>query len=172
MKFYFSKSIILALVVFLISGCGTSKISSNTSNEKPKVSAPKESQTDLSSNKATMIITNHEQQPESIKNKSTIVLGESSATEYVELIIQGGIKDFEYVTLEWDENYEKSTDKSVINKMPELKDTTVVIRTVLPEGIPQEKIKWKSLSGKDYEYVISAKGLDGIEGNAKIINMQ
>ncbi len=56
-------------------------------------------------------------------------------------------------------------EKEVVKRFEKLKDQIVVIKTYQPEGIPSEKIKWKSRSGKAYEYVISEKSLGDIDNS-------
>jgi len=72
-----------------------------------------------------------------------------SSGEYIEVIIEGTIKNFQHVELECDNETKELAEKRVIHHVDRLENQTVVIKTYMPEGIPQEKITWKSPSGKD-----------------------
>jgi|SRR5690554_2884272 len=95
-------------------------------------------------------------EPESLNNKNTIVLKGIQDGEFVEVVVAGLILDFQLIRMDWDDNQSNLIDKEVIHKISELKDNTVVIKTYMPEGIPSEKITWKSMTGKEYEFIIRA----------------
>ncbi len=97
--------------------------------------------------------------PESLNHKNTIVLDGLLEGEFVEVVVNGEIKDFEHIKLEWDEKTSELVEKECINKFEIIKDKKIVIKTYMPEGIPCEKIKWKSSSGKSYEHIIMQYGL-------------
>jgi len=50
-------------------------------------------------------------------------------------------------------------------KFDRLQNQTIVIKTYMPEGIPFEKVKWQSKSGKEYELIIAENSLDGMTEN-------
>jgi hypothetical protein len=57
-------------------------------------------------------------------------------------------------------------EKDTLNKFDKLTNQIIVISTYIPEGIPSEKIRWKSVNGKAYEYIIQEYSLDD-ENNAE-----
>jgi|BioPla2DNA2_1021312.scaffolds.fasta_scaffold16465_3 hypothetical protein len=110
------------------------------------------------------------EKPLSLKDENTVFLeGLAEGEEYIEMTVRGEIFDFEQVKLEWDENDIK--EKETVRKIEKLKDQTIVIKTYQPEGIPVEKIKWKSRSGKTYEYIISEKSLGDSDNSITNIEM-
>jgi ABC-type oligopeptide transport system substrate-binding subunit len=100
------------------------------------------------------------EEPESLKNRQTIVINGASEGEFVEIVVEGEIIDFEHVKMEWDANRNSLNEKEILKRFDRLVDQTVVIRTYMPEGIPSERLKWKSASGKAYEYTIQEDGVD------------
>jgi hypothetical protein len=42
----------------------------------------------------------------------------------------------------------------------------------MPEGIPSEKIKWKSIKGKVYEYIIQENNLGDESNKEQIFNLE
>ena len=110
------------------------------------------------------------EKPLSLKDENTVFLeGLAEGEEYIEMTVRGEIFDFEQIKLEWDENDIK--EKETVRKIEKLKDQTIVIKTYQPEGIPVEKIKWKSRSGKTYEYIISEKSLGDSDNSITNIEM-
>jgi hypothetical protein len=162
------------LILFLVS-CGINKLDSSISPEAGK--APVSGQTDTESktvnskSKSTVTIKSYYNEPESIKDKNTIVLGNLSNCEYVEVSIQGEIKDFEYLKLGWDSNKNELIEKETINRFSYIEKKTIVLKTSLPEGIPSEKIKWKGKKGKIYEYVIRDYGLGDNNDTEKVFEI-
>lgn len=110
-------------------------------------------------NKSKVIIKRYYTEPLSLKEADTLILNGLSSGEFVEVIIEGTIKDFQHVELEWDSEKSDLVEKRVINQFDKLENKVIVIKTYLPEGIPLEKIKWKSPSGKAYEFIISESNL-------------
>lgn len=102
----------------------------------------------------TVTIKGYYEEPESIKDKQTIIINGVSTGEFVEIVIEGEITDFEHVKLEWDEKQSILKEKETLKRFDKLTNQTLVIKTYMPEGIPSEKVKWKSLSGKTYEYTV------------------
>lgn len=98
--------------------------------------------------------------PESLKNKETIILDGVSEGEFIEIVVEGEIKDFELVKLEFDGNQAILKEKEILKNFSKLTNQTIVIKTYIPDGIPSEKIKWKSSSGTMYEYIIQEHGKD------------
>ncbi len=135
------------------------------SKETPITDLPVSSNEENSKKEEVIIKATYEK-PLSLKNKNTILLdGVIEGEEYIEVIIKGEIFDFEQATLNWDESVNGLKEKEVVKRFEKLKDQIVVIKTYQPEGIPSEKIKWKSRSGKAYEYVISEKSLGDIDNS-------
>ncbi len=107
-----------------------------------------------------VLIRQYYKKPLATQNKNSMILKGVSGGEFIEIKIQGFIKDFEHIELEMGNDgglYEIKT----LNKFEHLSNQTLIINSVIPEGIPMEKIKWKSLSDKEYEYMIAENGKDG-----------
>ena len=100
------------------------------------------------------------EEPESLKNKQTIVINGVSEGEFVEIVVEGEIIDFEHVKIEWDANQNSIKEKETLKRFDKLINQTLIIKTYMPEGIPSERVKWKSASGKAYEYTIQEDGMD------------
>lgn len=110
-------------------------------------------------NESKVIIKRYYTEPPTLNEADTLILNGLSSGEFVEAIIEGMIKDFQHVELEWDNEKGDLVEKSIINQFDTLENKVIVIKTYLPEGIPLEKIKWQSLSGKAYEFIISESNL-------------
>ena len=95
--------------------------------------------------KSTVKITGYYKQPKSFYSSDTIILQSSDTGEYVEIIVDGTIIDFEVISFD---------DRSQKMKLNKVQNNTIILITNQPEGIPQEIIKWKDLSGKYFEYLI------------------
>lgn len=101
------------------------------------------------------------EEPISLKEQETIILYGFLDGEFIEFIVEGEIKDFEYVELNWDEEKSDLVEKRVINRFDKLINQRIVIKTYMPEGIPSEKIRWESVTGKIYEFIIAEYNLKG-----------
>jgi len=128
---------------------------------------------DKDNSKAVVIIKTYYEKPVSLKNKDTILLkGVQQGEEYIEVTVIGEIFDFEQITLTWDESKSELKEKEVVKSFKSFKNQTLVIKTYQPEGIPTEKIKWKSTTGKTYEYLIAESSLDKTGNNTKKFEMK
>lgn len=166
MKHYIKVVILIYLLLFLVS-CGTDKIGS----EQSSTPSQKSSETSVEK-KPSVTINCYYDEPASIKDKNVIVLGDALKNEYVEVIIQGKVIDFEYINLKFDSSKNKLIEEGLKNKYSSLENKTIVIRTNLPEGIPSEKIKWKSATGKEYNYIISDYGLGDSKNTEKVFSLE
>ena len=115
-------------------------------------------------NPTVVTIRGYYNEPQSIRNKNTIILEGVSDGEFVEIVIKGIVFEFQLVRLVWDDNKNDIVEKEIIYKIDVLKDKIVVIKTYMPEGIPFEKIKWKSATCKQYEFVIHEDCSDDFKG--------
>mgnify|MGYP005846588581 FL=1 len=115
-------------------------------------------------NPTVVTIRGYYNEPQSIRNKNTIILEGVSDGEFVEIVIKGIVFEFQLVRLVWDDNKNDIVEKEIIYKIDVLKDKIVVIKTYMPEGIPFEKLKWKSATGKQYEFVIHEDCSDDFKG--------
>jgi hypothetical protein len=61
-------------------------------------------------------------------------------------------------------------ETEILNKFEQLSNQTLIIKTYIPEGIPIEKVKWKSLSGNEYEFIIGEDGREG--GLQEVFNLR
>jgi len=118
--------------------------------------------------KTRVVIKGYYDEPDSIRDKKTVIFEGISEGEFVEILVQGEIKDFEYVSLEWDESRNDLVEKETLNRFDKVTNQVIVIKTYMPEGIPSEKVKWKSMNGKTYEYIIREYSL-GDENNKEDI---
>ncbi len=154
MKHCIKVVILLYLSLFLVS-CGTTD---KVGSEPSKSGASMSSQT-AAQKKPSVTINCYYEEPAGYGDKNAIVLGDVLKNHYVEIIIQGKVKEFEYLEVEFDAEKNKLIETGLKAKYTSLDNKTVYIKTDLPEGIPSEKIKWKSEQGKEYEYIIRDYGL-------------
>lgn len=111
----------------------------------------------------TVKIISYYDAPESINNEDIIVLEGVSKGEYIEIIVEGEILKFEHIKLEWNNGENGLMEKEIINKIDVLSNQTVILKTYMPEGIPSEKIKWKSKEGKIYQFIVQESGIGNRE---------
>lgn len=142
----------ILMIVFLLIGC----TNNNAADSAGGAGIYNQEEND----KSQVIIKGYYDQPSSIKSKETVVLKGVSEGEFVEILVQGEIRDFEHLRLEWDAAKNTLLEKDTLNKFDKLTNQIIVISTYIPEGIPAEKIKWKSVNGKSYEYIIQEYSLD------------
>lgn len=146
---------ILVIMLLLVVGCSYNNNSENKTLEN------------------VVTIKGYYEEPESLKDKQTIIINGVSEGEFVEIVIDGKITDFEHVKLEWDEKQSMLKEKEILKRFDKLTNQTLVIKTYIPEGIPSEKVKWKSLSGKTYEYTIKEYNLkDAGNENGTVFNLE
>lgn len=132
----------LIILLLLVVGCSYNNNSKNNKTLESKVT-----------------IKGYYKEPASLKDTDTIILNGVSEGEFVEIVVEGEITDFEHVKLEWDESQTSVKEKETLKSFDRLINQTIVIKTYIPEGIPLEKIKWKSSLGKTYEYTILEDGM-------------
>ena len=149
MKHCIKVVILLYLSLFLVS-CGTTD---KVGSEPSKSGASMSSQT-AAQKKPSVTINCYYDEPTGISDKNAIILDGELKNDYVEIIIQGKVKEFEYLEVEYDADKNEFIEKGLKAKYSSLENKTVFVKTNLPEGIPSEKIKWKSEKGKEYEYII------------------
>jgi hypothetical protein len=126
----------------------------------------KEFENKLEDNK--VIIEGFYKEPPSFYDKKTIILNGVTEGEFIEIKIQGNIKDFEHVKLEM-RSAGHLIETEILNKFEQLSNQTLIIKAYIPEGIPIEKVKWKSLSGNEYEFIIGEDGREG--GLQEVFNL-
>lgn len=137
----------------------SSEVSAKGQPTETSIVDPSASSSNVSNIQEEVIIKASFEKPLSLKDKNTIILdGLLEGEEYIEVIVKGEVFDFEQIALIWDESKEVLKEKETVKSIKKLENQTLVIETYQPEGIPTEKIKWKSRTGKTYEYIISAKG--------------
>ena len=118
----------------------------------------------------TVIITGYYEKPESFDNLKTIKWESNSKGEFIEIIVKGKILNFEVVLLGWDNN--DLVEKSQKFLIGEIENKTIILLTYMPEGIPSEKIKWKDLSGNDFEYIIQDYNMPDLDPKNHIFNIK
>ncbi|KUO66626.1 MAG: hypothetical protein APF84_04100 [Gracilibacter sp. BRH_c7a] len=105
--------------------------------------------------KSKVVINTYYQEPTSLKDSKTIILNGLMEGEFIEVVVDGEIKDFKHVELTWDDKQNTLVETRIINEFDTLTDKTIVIKTYMPEGIPSEKIVWKTKSEQTYEFIIA-----------------
>lgn len=152
MRSFIIKVLSILVIVFLLIGC----TSNNTSDSAGDAATYNQEE----NVKSQVIIKGYYDEPSSIREKETVMLKGISKGEFIEISVQGEIRDFEHLRLEWDGAKNELVEKDTLNKFDKLTNQIIVISTYIPEGIPSEKIKWKSVNGKSYEYIIQEHSLD------------
>ena len=149
---------IMLIFILAISSFGCSAAPTDTST-LPATNEPSAASSNLSNVKEEVTIKAYYEKPSSLTNKETILLeGLQDGEEYIEVIVNGDIFDFEQIALIWDENKNELVEKETVKSIEKVANQTLVIKTYQPEGIPSEKIKWKSRTGQVYEYIIQQDG--------------
>lgn len=177
------KWVIIAAAMTLLAGCAgltdaknnapaNDKKPAETSAQTNTAPAATDSNSSTANKKSSVIIKGYYDEPASIKDKNTIILEGVSKGEYIEIIIQGEVQDFQHIKVEWDTGKNDLVEKGIINKFENLKNKTIVIKTYMPEGIPSEKVKWKSVTGKVYEYIIKDNSLGDKKDAQKVIYLE
>jgi len=160
--------IVLSMILILIVGCSDNTVTNNEISSKPaenSIITEQEKQTkgqyifenkeeNQNAIKSKVIINTYFEEPDSMKDKSTRVLNGLMGGEFIEVIVEGEIKDFKHIELVWDEKQNALIEKGIINKLDQLANQTIVIKTYMPDGIPSEKLVWKTISGESNEFVI------------------
>jgi hypothetical protein len=94
--------------------------------------------------------------PASMSNPNTLIWESPNLQgEYVEVVIQGKVLDFEIVALSWRDEPFEIIETDVLYFEDEIADSTLVLLTYQTETIPLERIKWKDETGNHFEYTIS-----------------
>jgi hypothetical protein len=167
MKHCIKMVILLYLSLFLVSCSTTNEPSSETSKSEASMSSQATTQ-----QKTTVTINCYYEEPEGFRNKDAIIIERELKNDYVEVIIQGKVNEFEYLEVEFDADKNEFIEKGLKAKYSSLENKTVYIETNLPEGIPSEMIRWKSEKGKVYEYIIRDYGLVDQKDNQQIFNLE
>ncbi len=157
MKHCIKVVILLYLSLFLVS-CSTNDTSMSSQTAAQK--------------KSTVTINCYYDEPAGFSDKNAIILDGELKNEYVEITIQGKVNEFEYLEVEFDADKNEFIEKGIKAKYSSLENKTVFIKTNLPEGIPSEKIKWKSEQGKEFEYIIRDYGLADEKNTQQIFDLE
>jgi hypothetical protein len=89
---------------------------------------------------------------------NTIDLQGPSGEDYIVVVVEGEIYNFQLVELTYNADTGMMEEVSIIHQIDYVTDQSVVINTAWACGMPQEKIKWQSVSGNVYEWVIQTYG--------------
>jgi hypothetical protein len=110
-------------------------------------------------------LTGHYKAPANLNNENVTFLKGINDGEYLEIIIEGTIYDFEHLRLGFEGEGDdfRIIETGLLNKLGTLTDQIVIIETYLPEGIPSERIKWKGGDGTVYEYDFYENGMGANE---------
>lgn len=156
-KFMKKAIVALLLVLIITGGCSSnSQPSKEASSDTPQTTATKDQEVKCQGSYVfeNVVINTYYQEPASLKDKNTVVLEGLAHGEFIEVIVEGEINDFKHVELKWDEQKNVLTEVGVLSKFDTITGKTVVIKTYMPDGIPAERIEWKTTFGKSYEFVI------------------
>ncbi len=109
---------------------------------------------------ATVTIIGHYKEPAGLDDENLILLDGVQKGEFLEILIDGTIYDFEHMKIDFVASGDDLifTD-TLIHSLGDLSNQRIIIKTYLPEGIPSEKIKWKGVDGKEYEYTFYENGM-------------
>lgn len=86
--------------------------------------------------------------------------------EIYKFIVLGSIYDCQLVEVMWDQSTGKINEKGIIRNLGEIRNKNILIETMIPEGMPYEKLKWKDDKANEYEYLL---GYDGYGFSGTII---
>lgn len=151
--------VIMLSVMLAINSFGCAASSPTDSTSPPVITEPLAASSTKSNTQEDVTIKSSCEKPLSLTNKETILLeGLQDGEEYIEVIVNGDIFDFEQIAVIWDESKNELVEKETVKSIEKIAYQTLVIKTYQPEGIPGEKIKWKSRTGQVYEYIIQQDG--------------
>lgn len=167
MKHCIKVVIFLYLSLFLVSCGSTDKVDSEPSKSEVSMSSQTAAQ-----KKPSVTINCYYEEPAGFSDENAIVIAGELRNEYVEIIIQGKVNEFEYLEVEFDADKNEFIEKGLKAKYSSLENKTLYIKTNLPEGIPSEKIKWKNEQGKEYEYIIRDYGLADEKDTQQIFDLE
>jgi hypothetical protein len=89
-----------------------------------------------------------------------VSVGSKESSDFVNMCITGSIKDFKYSKVSFEE--EKMVERGILYSRDQVSDTLFIVGTYIPEGVPSEILSWKSVTGKEYSYVIGYEGENGV----------
>ncbi|MDF2802920.1 MAG: hypothetical protein K0S61_2823 [Anaerocolumna sp.] len=92
MRSFIIRILSILMIVFLLIGC----TSNNTSDSYGNVATYNQEEND----KSQVIIKGYYDEPSSIRDKETVMIKGVSEGEFVEISVQGEIRDFEHLRLE------------------------------------------------------------------------
>lgn len=169
------KKVIAALLFFSILTVGCSNNKNNIEHTNPTLNQIKNEQETQNQNqgnnsfeskddieneiKSKVVINTYYEEPASLEDKNTIIINGLMKGEFVEVVVEGEIKDFKHVEIKWDETQNTMIETRIINEFDKLTNNTIVIKTYLPDGIPSEKIEWKTIAGETCEFIIAENNL-------------
>jgi len=110
------------------------------------------------SNINQVVLTQYYNKPLSYFDKESIIIKGSDKGEFIEIKVEGIIRDFEYFTLKMEDSG-NLIESELITKFKQISNQTLIIECSIPGGIPFEKIKWKNINFKEFEFIISENGL-------------
>ena len=95
-------------------------------------------------------------EPFSMARPETDILWGPNDGEFLELRIDGEIRNFSHIVGKYDWDTGEITDEIILNHLYRVADCVIVVSTNLPAGIPTEKLRWSDSDGNIYEFVIKA----------------
>lgn len=101
--------------------------------------------------------------PASLKHQDTLHIQGLGYGEYVDLKVMGTIQNVRLVQLVYNETNDTFEEFMTIATIPTVSNQSLVISTYFPCGIPQEKLIWESLSGKEDCFIIAEDGKTGLK---------
>ncbi|WP_157950062.1 hypothetical protein [Vallitalea okinawensis] len=88
----------------------------------------------------------------------------SDFNEYFKATVIGSIYNLQLIELEWNNETNDLEEVNVAYEMEEVRNQTVYITTILPCGLPGQKIKWENSKGDSHEIYLSNDGY-GFDGS-------
>lgn len=158
LRFLFLFILVIILSIPFV-GCEGKVTKNEVNSDTPKSGSASAITRENNIQEEVMIKASYEK-PLSFGYKNTVFLnGLLDGEEYIEVVVKGEVFDFEQVALIWDESKNDLKEKETVKRIEKLINQTLIIKTFQPEGIPSEKLKWKSRTGKTYEYIVHERAL-------------
>lgn len=107
---------------------------------------------------AQVTVTESFVKPESYDNAEIIEWKTTYNQDFVELKVEGTITNFRIFQLGYDEETFDIFESELLLQLDEISDTTIILRTSIPEGMPYEAVRWVNSSGEEQFFWIGNLG--------------
>jgi len=92
------------------------------------------------------------------KPNESLQFGPSSGNT-VTVSVVGSIYNVRYVHFEYNEKFTEKKIVETFNEVDVVRDSTINIESLVPEGIPYEMLIWENSKGEKFEYIIQENGM-------------